>query len=169
MLREELPHVTITMPNGQHKNTTFEEGSLFVSNDQLLKPGSSVTVTLQTLKDPRYIVRCKRNMLALLDVEDVNWLNPIQPPKNRLKVYKNPQHWGERKLLKEGLLVNYSTTLSNLKGIAKVVSYSFLESFDGTIVEIQIIKVHTACSRLCDEYELNLFKLNTRQTVSGLT
>ena len=151
MLREELSNVTVTMPNGQHKNTTFEEGSLFVSNDPRLKPGSSATVTLQTLKELRSIVRCKRNMLAQLDVEDVIWLNPIQPPKNRLKVYNNPQHWDERKLLKEGSLVNYSLTISNLKSIAKVVSCRFLESFGGKIVEIQITKVNIASSRHNDK------------------
>ena len=141
MLTEELPNVIVTMPNGQCKNKNIEEGSLFVSNDPVIRPGSSATVLLQTLKDPRYLVRCKRNMLAQLEVEDVNWLNPIQPPKNRLKVYTNPQHWGERKLLKEGSLVNYSTTLSNLEGTAKVVTCRFSKSYDGTIVEIQIIKV----------------------------
>ena len=148
MMTEELSNVTITMPNGQYKNITIEEGSLFVSNDPPLKPGSSATILLKALKDPRYTVRCKRNMLIILAVEDVNWLNPIQPPKNRLKVYNNQQHWGERKLLKEGLLVNYCTTISKLKGIAKVVSCRFLECFGGKIVEIQIIKVNIACGRL---------------------
>ena len=135
MLKDGLPNAIITMPDGQGiRNKDIEEGSLFVAYDAL----DSYTVKLQALQDPRNSVTCKTSMLIPLDVEDVNWLNPIKPPKDRIRLYNNQQHWAERKLLEVGHTVNFTTTVTNLKGKGTILNWGHSKSRGGRVIEIQM-------------------------------
>ena len=139
MLKEELENITLHWKNGRITQGHAEKGTILIPCKERQNTVSPGYVYVELLKESRFTIKCRRDILIDLNKEDVNWLVPVISPNERFSLYNDKQHWEERHQLKKGQAIYYIKRTKKRK--ATVISWGYSRDFDGNMIQIKLKEV----------------------------
>ena len=140
MLREDLHQIKLHYM-GQVKEGKVEGGTLLVSYDALPRVTSDLYLKVQTIENTEFAFKCQRKFLIDLHEKDLQWLQPIFSPKERIRVFNDQRQWQMRNMLEKGTSVYFVTRTSKVKVKATVQQWRYSEVYKGNIIDIQVNQV----------------------------